>query len=59
MTLAMAATYDPDPTAPYGVRLPIDSHTGELDQQRWNRWLEHDPLTLVESAETQAKSARP
>jgi len=54
MTLAMAATYDPDPTAPYGVRLPVDSHTGELDPRRWSRWLEHDPLTLIESPETQA-----
>ena len=51
MVLAMAATYDPDPTAPMGVRLPVDPHTCELDPQRWNRWLEHDPLTLVERPE--------
>jgi enterochelin esterase-like enzyme len=54
MTLAMAATYDPDPQAPYGVRLPVDPHTGELIEERWNRWLAHDPLTLVELPETQA-----
>jgi S-formylglutathione hydrolase FrmB len=48
MTLAMGATYDPDTEAPKGVSLPVDPHTCELDQQRWARWLEHDPLRLVE-----------
>jgi S-formylglutathione hydrolase FrmB len=47
MILAMAATYDPDPGSPMGVRLPLDAHTGQLDEQRWARWLAHDPLTLV------------
>ena len=30
MMLAMAATYDPDPEAPLGFRLPLDLETGEL-----------------------------
>jgi len=51
MLLAMAATYDPDPEAPLGIRLPADPHTGELDGERWAAWLEHDPLILVERAE--------
>jgi S-formylglutathione hydrolase FrmB len=54
MILAMAATYDPDPSAPMGVRLPVDSHTGQLDERRWARWLAHDPLTLVERPECRA-----
>lgn len=54
MILAMAATYDPDPAAPMGVRLPLDLHTGQLDEQRWARWLAHDPLTLVERPECRA-----
>ena len=29
MTLAMAATYDPDPSQPFGVRLPVDLETCE------------------------------
>lgn len=53
MTLAMAATYDPDTAAPYGVRLPIDLQTGAMDRERWGRWLSHDPLTLVELPATQ------
>ena len=47
MILAMAATYDPDPSAPKGIRLPVDLETCELDPDRWERWLEHDPLRLV------------
>lgn len=48
MILAMAATYDPDPKAPFGIRLPVDDHTCEVIEERWNQWLEWDPLTLVE-----------
>ena len=48
MVLAMAASYDPDPEAPFGVSLPLDLHTAELDPTGWARWLEHDPLELVE-----------
>jgi S-formylglutathione hydrolase FrmB len=48
MTLAMAASYDPDPSAYLGVTLPCDLHTCERDPTRWARWLAWDPLTLVE-----------
>jgi enterochelin esterase-like enzyme len=41
--LAMAATYDPDPTQFLGIRLPLDLETGELILERWNNWLAHDP----------------
>jgi enterochelin esterase-like enzyme len=54
MFLAMAASYDPDPEAPWGVRLPADPVTGELDPERWASWLRHDPLELVERPEVQA-----
>jgi S-formylglutathione hydrolase FrmB len=47
MNLCMAATYDPDPTAPNGFRLPFHMETGELLPQRWRRWLRHDPVRLV------------
>ncbi len=45
--LAMAATYDPDPSAPNGFRVPYRLETGERLAQRWRRWLRHDPLHLV------------
>jgi S-formylglutathione hydrolase FrmB len=53
MFLAMAASYDPDPEVPHGFRLPMDVHTGEVDEKRWARWLRHDPVELVKRAGVQ------
>jgi S-formylglutathione hydrolase FrmB len=47
MNLAMAATYDPDPEAPNGFRLPFTLDTGELIPARWRQWLKHDPINMV------------
>jgi len=47
MNLAMAASYDPDPGAPNGFRLPFRLDTGELVPERWRRWLRHDPINMV------------
>lgn len=47
MNVCMAATYDPDPRAPNGFRIPFDLETGELIETRWRRWLRHDPALLV------------
>jgi hypothetical protein len=47
MNLCMAATYDPDPQAPPGFRIPFHLDTGALIEARWRRWLEHDPVRLV------------
>lgn len=49
MTLAMCATYDPDPSAPFGIRLPVDLETCELIPERWNRWLAWDPVVMAET----------
>jgi enterochelin esterase-like enzyme len=49
MVLAMCATYDPDTSAPYGVRLPVDPKTCELIPERWKNYQAWDPLTLVET----------
>src|SRR5580698_3198532 len=38
MALAMCATYDPDVSAPYGVRLPVDPKTCELIPERWKNY---------------------
>lgn len=46
-SLAMAATYDPDPRAPNGFRVPCNLETGERLPARWRRWLRHDPVNLV------------
>jgi enterochelin esterase-like enzyme len=47
MNVCMAASYDPDPAAPLGFRVPFHLDTGELIESRWKRWLEHDPVLLV------------
>lgn len=46
--LAMAAIYDPDPSAALGIRLPVHLDTGELIPERWRNWIACDPLTLVD-----------
>ncbi len=48
MMIGMAAHYDPDPQAPLGFRLPVDVHTGEVLADRWEQWLAHDPVRLVD-----------
>ncbi len=35
MTLAMGATYDPDPDAFLGIRLPVTTDTCERIPERW------------------------
>ncbi|MBI3150011.1 MAG: enterochelin esterase [Betaproteobacteria bacterium] len=47
MNVCMAATYDPDPKAPLGFRLPFNLETGERLEPRWKRWQRHDPIHLV------------
>jgi enterochelin esterase-like enzyme len=59
MTLAMCATYDPDPTAPYGLRLPVTFDTCEIIPERWANFLKWDPCVMVEArgaAMTQMKA---
>ena len=49
--IAMASCYSPNPDAPLGVDLPVDPATGEIRHEVFARWLEHDPLRMVERAE--------
>ena len=58
MILAMAATYDPAPELPYGVRLPVDLETCELDEVLWQNWLNWDPVHLIKKPEVQANLKR-
>ena len=48
MTMAMAATYDPDPKGFCGIRLPVTLDTCEVIESRWNNWLKWDPINLVD-----------
>lgn len=58
MLLAMAATYDPDPAAFLGIRLPVDLHTGELIAERWRNWLAWDPALQVDAHEKALRSLK-
>lgn len=58
MNLCMAATYDPDPRAPNGFRLPYNLETGERIEKRWQAWLKHDPIELVREYRKNLRSLR-
>jgi S-formylglutathione hydrolase FrmB len=44
-TIGMAACYSPNGT---DFDLPFDLETGELREEVWKRWLEHDPVRLAD-----------
>ena len=58
MNLAMAASYDPDPEAPNGFRLPFNLETGEIIPGRWREWSKHDPINLVQRYRKNLESLR-
>ena len=58
MNLCMAATYDPDPQAPLGFRVPFNLESGELIARRWRNWCAHDPINLVTKYRANLKSLR-
>ena len=58
MNVCMAATYDPDPKAPNGFRLPYNLETAELIPARWRAWQKHDPVNLARRYRAQLKSLR-
>jgi len=58
MNLAMAATYDPDPRAPNGFRVPFNLETGEVILERWRAWRQHDPVNMVARHRAALKSLR-
>lgn len=49
MVLCQGATFDPDPEAHLGIRLPIDLETCEVIPERWEKWLAWDPVRLMET----------
>jgi enterochelin esterase family protein len=53
--IAMSACYSPRGTE---VDLPFDLETGEIREDVWQRWLEHDPVRLVEKYVENLKSLK-
>jgi S-formylglutathione hydrolase FrmB len=58
MNLCMAATYDPDPRAPNGFRVPFNLESGEALPARWARWRKHDPVNLVSQFKKNLRSLK-
>ena len=57
--LAMAAAYSPNPDAePLGFDLPWDLASGEFREDVWRRWLEHDPIVMLERHADALRSLR-
>ncbi len=48
MMLAMCATYDPDPSAFMGLRLPVDPWSCEVIPERWANFMAWDPVVMAE-----------
>ncbi len=55
---AMSACYSPNPASPLGFDLPVDLESGEVREEVWARWLEHDPVHLVEPRAEALRSLR-
>ena len=54
-TIGMAACYSPNGT---DFDLPFDLETGEIREDVWARWLEHDPVRLAEKYADNLRSLR-
>ena len=57
-TIGMSVCYSPNPDAELGFDLPFDLKTGEIRYDVWQRWLEHDPVRLVEKHAENLKSLK-
>jgi hypothetical protein len=55
--LAMAASYDPDPTQFLGIRLPVTFDTCEVIEERWANWMRQDPAVAIETRGGQSPPA--
>jgi len=59
-TMAMASCYAPNPESPHGTGfdLPFDLHDSEILPEVWQRWLQWDPVHLVERHAAALKSLK-
>jgi enterochelin esterase family protein len=46
--IGMSACYSPNKDSEIGFDLPFDMETGEILEDVWTKWIEHDPIRLVE-----------
>lgn len=58
ITSAMAACYSPNSDSEWGFDLPFDLETGEIREDIWQKWLDNDPVNMVEEAAENLKSLK-
>ncbi len=56
--IGMSACYSPNLDSEWGFDLPFDLDTGEIRDDVWARWLENDPVEMVETYVENLKSLR-
>ena len=49
--LCYGAAFAPNPDAPRGFDMPVDDGTGALREDVWARWLEWDPVRMIDQPE--------
>ncbi len=54
--IGMSACYSPNSGSELGFDLPFDMDTGEIRNEVWMKWLENDPVRLVEKSVENLKS---
>jgi len=47
--LAYAAAYSPDPSQALGIALPFNLETGQIDEDVFQRWLDWDPVEMIDT----------
>jgi enterochelin esterase family protein len=57
-TIGMSACYSPNENSAWGFDIPFDLETGEIRDDVWQRWLEYDPVYLVEKYAKNLKSLK-
>lgn len=56
--IGMSACYSPNPECKIGFDIPFDLTTGEIRDDIWCKWLDHDPVNLVEKFVENLRSLR-
>ena len=56
--IGMSACYSPNPESEWGFDVPFNLETGEIREDVWARWLENDPVMLIEKYFEDLKSMR-
>ena len=56
--IGMSACYSPNEEIEWGFELPFNLTTGEIREDIWQKWLEHDPVHLVENSVENLKSMK-